>query len=503
MLELLITIAILGILGSGVMIIIGRNSPAKARDAIRKADIKNIAGAVNAYYFSNNNSFPPPTAGNVFTSSAGGEWIPGLTKEMKTIPVDPKQAGVFVYLAGLIKAIFLETFQDTSIDIAAQSGSFPYVCPTCTATSLETSSVTSHDVSLPSGIVSGDLLIVKFTTSGGDGSTTITWPPGWTQFFNVAVENGTRVRLAAAYRQADGTEGATIIVTTSRSGDSAHHAYRISGAENPAVQPPQASAGATGNSNSPDPDSLTPTGGAKDYLWLAISGHDDGNDGYILPAPTTNYTNLLANESSGAAGVSAGSARRELNAASQDPGAFTLDDTNTHYWVAATIAVYPAPPPPTADIDANTEDGPIEVTSGTDVTLSWSSTDTGCLVTPGNWSIGDTPQIVNITSDVIYNLDCDTASDSVTINISAGGGGEGAAICPYRYETTTDRQDFILWGCLELFYDEHVFNINNPGDPNNARAPCPKTASWKAPAYLETLKEADSRYNYNFCIESR
>ena len=91
-LELVIVVAVLGILGSAVTIIIGRNSQGKTRDAIRKSDLKAIGGAVNAYYFSNNNQFPAgcdiPT--NTFcTSTLGGVWIPLLNKEMKIIPLDP------------------------------------------------------------------------------------------------------------------------------------------------------------------------------------------------------------------------------------------------------------------------------------------------------------------------------------------------------------------------------------------------------------------------------
>lgn len=84
------------------------------------------------------------------------------------------------------------------------------------------SNTTSHVVSLPSGIVSGNLLVVNFCN---DGNAAVTFPAGWTKFLDIAQSND--VRLSSAYRQADGTEGSTITVTTASNERSGHTAYRI------------------------------------------------------------------------------------------------------------------------------------------------------------------------------------------------------------------------------------------------------------------------------------
>src|SRR3990172_9436389 len=139
-----------------------------------------------------------------------------------------------------------------------------------TNTSVNNTAGTQHTVSLPTGVQSGDLLIVVFGYKNGT-SQTINWPGGWTQFFRS--DRTTTVGVVAAYRQADGSEGSTITVGTSGSIKTSHNSYRITGAENPLKPPPQSSA-PNGTSPPPAPPSLTPTGGAKDYLWIAVETHN-------------------------------------------------------------------------------------------------------------------------------------------------------------------------------------------------------------------------------------
>ena len=199
------------------------------------------------------------------------------------------------------------------------------------ATSSESTGTTSHTVTLPSGIASGDLLIIKFSVNNT--VRTVTWPgaPDYTEFFDAQI--GSDQRLRAAYRQADGGEGSTITVTTDGNTRSTHNSRRITGHEDPATQAPEVSSGATGTSTTPNSDSLTPTGGSKDYLWLAIVG----SEGQSASAAPTNYTDLLTVDVTNCA---AHSAERALTAASEDPGTFTIGASVG--WVAATIAIHPA-----------------------------------------------------------------------------------------------------------------------------------------------------------------
>jgi hypothetical protein len=225
----------------------------------------------------------------------------------------------------------------TGTALARGDGSSGSPTVQATNTSIQNTQTTSHTVALPSGIQPGELLIVIFGYKSGS-SNAITWPGGWTQFFQF--NQSTTVGAAAAYRKADGSEGATINVTTSLSRDSTHNSYRIAGAQDPAIQPPQ-SAGVGGNSTAPNPPVLTPTGGAKNYLWIAVETNNQTASQIPITAFPLNYSGGI--QANGDIDNSTtGSAYRQLNAASEDPGAFTIGTAIA--WAAGTLVVHPASP---------------------------------------------------------------------------------------------------------------------------------------------------------------
>jgi hypothetical protein len=251
------------------------------------------------------------------------------------------------------------SYMNTSIDSVTEdsskitiNGPFPAVQDT--NTSVETIDVTSHTVNLPPNISAGDLLIVFFSC---DGIETVTWPTadGWASIFHQTNAN----TLDIGYKIADGTEGATITVDTGSSEQSAHISYRITGHDY--AQAPEVSTGATGNSTSPNPDSLTPTGGAKDYLWIAVEGNDDGQS--AASAYPSNYTNGQTNNSGASGGANVAVARRELNASSEDPGAFT---TPLEKWVACSVAVHPRSAATAVSLASFTAQG-----EGSSVSVEW------------------------------------------------------------------------------------------------------------------------------------
>lgn len=205
-----------------------------------------------------------------------------------------------------------------------------------TATSVEVSDITSHTVNYPTGISSGDLLIAIFTA---DSNPVITFPGGWTTFFNKVEAGTSNTRTAAAWLDAAGTETGTFTVTTSTAQASAHNVYRISGAANPSTQPPEGSSGASGLSSTPNPDSLTPTGGTKKYLWIALAGGDGASLDPLTAGPS-GYSGFIENGSGASGDSTLGSAWLQNEAASEDPGTFTA--TGSDRWVAGTIAVHPA-----------------------------------------------------------------------------------------------------------------------------------------------------------------
>ncbi len=208
---------------------------------------------------------------------------------------------------------------------------FPAVAATNTSFN---GALTSHTLALPTGIASGDLLIAFF--SAADAGSAITWPSGWTQLYSVLQSVNDVVRMSAAYRVAAGTEGASITVTTALAERSAHNSYRITGQQGT----PVAATAAGDDTAAANPPNLAPSWGAADTLWLAAYGCSEPAN---PTAPPTNYTDNININTGGTTGShgNTASARRQLNAASEDPGAFTHATGGGIDWVAATIAVQP------------------------------------------------------------------------------------------------------------------------------------------------------------------
>ena len=201
---------------------------------------------------------------------------------------------------------------------------------------------TSHVVNLPSGIVAGDLILVLMNV--GSTAATINALTGWTELLDEGVASG----LYIAYRLADGTEGATITLTSSASTRDATITLRIANAQDPAVQAPQIGTTATGTSVSPDPPNVTPTGGAKDYLAVALFGNagEEADDDTWANTPPANYLpSPPFQKACGTTGVNLGgviaAAYRSFNASAEDPGTFNQDASLA--WRAQTIIVHPLP----------------------------------------------------------------------------------------------------------------------------------------------------------------
>lgn len=198
---------------------------------------------------------------------------------------------------------------------------------------------TPHVASLPASLVAGNLLVVAVVIDGAAG--TITRPSGWSDIVAAFSNGGNNVHGAAWYKVSDGSEGSTVSFLTSGSQRSVHKSWQISGHAS-STNPPQGAGVGDGSTATliADPPNETPTGGAKDYLWLAVGGKDRGDltfDGF--PASYTN-TGEQNQSAADAAGVCIGWGRRALNAASENPAAFTFPTTNRNT-VAMTLAVHP------------------------------------------------------------------------------------------------------------------------------------------------------------------
>ncbi|KKL61161.1 hypothetical protein LCGC14_2198090, partial [marine sediment metagenome] len=164
-------------------------------------------------------------------------------------------------------------------------------------------------------LVFNNLLTEEFSSDRASGNT-VTFPAGWTMLTDDTP--GGIMNFTAYYRIADGSEGSTITVVTSNAEMTAHTSYRITDY----LGIPEIGATVTSISAIPDPPNLTPSWGAKDTLWLAITGYDIGQT--AISAYPASYTDGRNDRSDSVNGVGVGIARRELNAASENPGTFTL-----------------------------------------------------------------------------------------------------------------------------------------------------------------------------------
>lgn len=204
------------------------------------------------------------------------------------------------------------------------------------ATSFNSSDTTSHTVSMPTTCASGKLLLVLFTSNGTE---SVTWPGSWVE---ASQSSGVFQTMAVGYLQSTGAEaGGNITVTTGTVEQMRAVALCIDSAIPVATQPPETSTYNTVTTNQPDPPSLTPTGGAKDYLWIVFTAAENG--ALTISTWPTNYSsNQIITQAGDTTTGRSAMATRELNAASEDPGAFLWSGStglNSH---AVTIAIHPA-----------------------------------------------------------------------------------------------------------------------------------------------------------------
>src|SRR5262245_43756750 len=212
-----------------------------------------------------------------------------------------------------------------------------------------TTAGTSHVINMPTGLKSGDLAVIIFAHAVAVTMNALT---GWTELVDTNSANAEKV----IYRWCDGSEGATVTFTTSGNTKSASVTFAIVGAVDPATRAPELSTVATGTSTQPDATTCTPTGGAKDYLWItfAITAGEEADDDTWGGAAPTNFgnANYKTSDVAGVAStnVSLQTAYRTNNAASLDAGAWSAN-AQSLAWRAWTLAVHPVGTPPTNDLE--------------------------------------------------------------------------------------------------------------------------------------------------------
>lgn len=205
----------------------------------------------------------------------------------------------------------------------------PFVVPSAgvaveaTATTADSGTATTHIVNLPSGIQSGELLIVA-AAAGGTWGPNIS-APGWSG----SSDGATGVKAGVFYRTADGTEGTTVTFTSPTSQTICFVAARISGWTGSI----ESGAFASGNSTNADPPALAPSWQPAKTLYMVL-GIVQGVDS--ISAISSGYGNSnIVTTSSGTFGT-LGVGFLTAAVASENPGAFI---STSNYWGANTYAI--------------------------------------------------------------------------------------------------------------------------------------------------------------------
>jgi hypothetical protein len=196
---------------------------------------------------------------------------------------------------------------------------------------VRTTDGTTTDIELPSGVASGNFLVLVFAKDSIADPTT---PDGWTELFSVAENEGggnsNYMNLAVYYKTAGGSESNFSV--THLSERTCWCCLRTNGTSLAfELQTPSSS------NQHPDPPSLTDPLGSDTYLWLAVGAWDVG--GQSLSGGDADYTELVQLDSTGTSGNGLVIAYREHTAATDDPDAWTL--SSSRRCRAATLTVRP------------------------------------------------------------------------------------------------------------------------------------------------------------------
>lgn len=201
----------------------------------------------------------------------------------------------------------------------------------------------------------GDLLIAiagEYQSTAALNAGWTGWAGGgltWTEIADRGASGTANGRIGIAIaRVVTGSETGTVTVTRSGTltGDASMIVLCIPGAHT--TTNPEVSAITSANAAAADPPALSPSWGAEDTLWIAVNGNGmtSGTGSWTAnnSAPTnyTDYFGTAPADTSTVGDYGLAVAFRQLNAATEDAGAFTADTSNARN-DALLIAVRPAP----------------------------------------------------------------------------------------------------------------------------------------------------------------
>jgi hypothetical protein len=231
--------------------------------------------------------------------------------------------------------------------VAAGGGAFPTVADADTTSGQIAGVSNVYTMNWPANIASGDLILVAHDL--GDWNWDSSNTGGLTRLLRLE-GSGHRPSAYLWGKVAAGTESGTFTITYDGSPASCYRCLRIPAAgwfggtlSAPAANTANASDGlsadaSSGTSTASDPPSRTPAWGAANTLWIAMSFGMDAATTYS--AFPTDYSNTSQQHHGTFPNPDLATARRELNATTENPGAFTL--AASERWRAVTVAIRPA-----------------------------------------------------------------------------------------------------------------------------------------------------------------
>lgn len=204
---------------------------------------------------------------------------------------------------------------------------------------------TAHNMTLPATVDAGDLLLTEFIlmAEGGDWSADpSSTPSGWTKKFNDGGYDTGDYYCFAIDAVGDEDEDVISFDTTGADPEEnwtgAFCLYRITGWIGDLAEV-EVSSGDNDFSDTPDPDSLTYSGGSGDHLWIAVGAFE--NDSDTVTAPGSGWTFDYYNLNSAATWADCGLGyyyQAFTSTVTVNPPTYTIDD-GAEGWVAWTIVV--------------------------------------------------------------------------------------------------------------------------------------------------------------------
>lgn len=223
-------------------------------------------------------------------------------------------------MAGVVAAQRVVAASVAPVDIYPVLRSSPFSGP---------ASGTSHSVNVSA--LTGERSIVFVSASA---EVSVSFPAGWTVLISTFV---TGAWLAVAYRDFQSGDPASITVTTAGTAGIATHAVNIqAGTYDPAVAPLKNSSPQT--TATPNPAALTDPSGTRPKLAIAWWGTDGNASLSLYPANMGSGTTYLRDPPF----CSSNLALQTTNAASFDPGAFTLSASQNGVASTLFIVGFPA-----------------------------------------------------------------------------------------------------------------------------------------------------------------